>query len=286
MTEPNTVNLGRNNRLQVVKESAYGLFLDGYEFGEILLPRRYSPEGCQPAEWLDVFVYADSEDRLIATTDTPKAMVGEVAYLKVVAVNNIGAFVDWGLPKDILVPFSEQAERMREGYSYCVYLYVDRHSDRIVASSKLSRFLPEQSRDHSAGQRVQLLICGKSDLGFKCLVDEYFLALLHHGDVFQPITPGRQLEGFIKRIRPDGRVDLCLSAPGVNTQTTIEEQILQYLRDNGGSAGIGDKSPPEEIYKLFECSKKNFKRGLSKLYKEQKITIASDAISLADGETH
>ncbi|MEH6582392.1 MAG: S1-like domain-containing RNA-binding protein [Halioglobus sp.] len=282
MTESTRVALGRINRLQVVKDSAYGLFLDGYEQGEILLPKRYRPENCQPGDWLEVFIYADSEDRLIATTDTPKAMVGEVASLRVAAVNDVGTFLDWGLPKDILVPFSEQAERMQEGFSYCVYLYVDRHRDLIVASSKLSKFLPEHSSQHKAGQAVELLVCGKSDLGFKCLVDRSFLALLHHGDVFQPLDPGRTLDGYIKHVRDDGRVDLCLSPPGAATGGGLEEQILQYVKDQGGSAAIGDKSPPDEIYKLFHTSKKNFKRALSKLYKHKKITIGGDGIRLAE----
>ena len=282
MTRPGQLELGRLNRLQVVKDSSYGLLLDGYEHGEILLPRRYVPADSRAGDWLEVFIYADSEDRVIATTDEPKATVGEVASLRVAAVNEVGAFLDWGLPKDVLVPFSEQAERMREGHSYCVYLYVDRRKDRIVASSKLSKFLPEHSDHHRPGQSVDLLVCGKSKLGFKCLVDYNFLALLHHGDVFQPITPGRKLGGYIKRIRADGRIDLCLSPPGVNTQRTLEEHILQYLRDSGGAASIGDKSPPDEIYTLFQTSKKNFKRALGKLYKEHKIVIAGGGISLAN----
>jgi predicted RNA-binding protein (virulence factor B family) len=276
------MKLGQFNRLQVVKDSSYGLFLDGYDHGEILLPRRYTPDDSQPGDWLQVFVYADSEDRLVATTETPLAVVGEVANLKVAAVNTVGAFLDWGLPKDVLVPFSEQAERMIEGYSYCVFLYIDRYKDRIVASSKLSKFLPEYSDGHRRGQSVDLLVCSKSELGFKCLVDGSFLALLHHGDVFQPITPGRQLPGFIKQVREDGRVDLCLSAPGVDQQKTLEEQILQYLQDQGGTAAIGDKSPPDEIYKLFQSSKKNFKRALGNLYKKRKITIGNGETSLAE----
>ena len=282
MTESSALKLGRVNRLQVVKNSAYGLFLDGYDRGEILLPKRHVPEHIQTGEWIQVFVYADSEDRLIATTETPRAMVGEVANLKVAALNNVGAFLDWGLAKDVLVPFAEQADKMREGYSYCVYLYVDRHSDRIVASSKLSKFLPEHCDGYQPGQSVDLLVCGKSTLGFKCLVDRSFLALLHHGDVFQPITPGRKLTGFIKRIRDDGRVDLCLSPPGVNDADALMERILIHLRDQGGSAAIGDKSPPDTIYGLFQCSKKNFKRALAKLYKDRKIIIEPEQISLTN----
>jgi len=280
MTEEQQIEPGRINRLQVVKDSSYGMFLDGYDRGEILLPRRYVPENCQPGDWLEVFVYSDSEDRLVATTTTPKAMVGDVASLKVIATNNVGAFLDWGLPKDLLVPFSEQPQRLREGYSYCVYIYVDRHSDRIVASTRLSNFLPEESRQHTPGQAVELLVCSKSELGFKCLVDKSFLALLHHSDVFQPLTPGRRIDGYIKRVRPDGRIDLSLSPPGANNQGGLEQQILQHLETQGGSAAIGDKSPPEDIYRLFGSSKKNFKRALSKLYKERKIEIDKDGIRL------
>lgn len=270
------------NRLQVVKPSAYGLFLDGYGHGEILLPNNQVPAGAQAGDWLEVFIYADSEDRLVATRSKPLAMVGEVALLKVVATNATGAFLDWGLPKDLLVPFAEQSERMREHKSYCVYIYVDRYNDRIVASSKLSKFLPEQSETHKPGQAVDLLICGKSELGYKCLVDGSFLALLHHGDVFQPLRPGSTLPGYIKRIRPDGRVDLSLAPPGVNKQPELEVRILQYLEAAGGQAQIGDKSPPEEIYRLFHSSKKNFKRALSSLYKREQILIRDGGISLVD----
>ena len=266
--------------MQVVKRSTYGLFLDGYDLGEILLPKRFSPDKSVTGDWLDVFVYADSEDRLVATTETPKAMVGEVAYLRVAAVNDTGAFLDWGLPKQVLAPFSEQAERMQDGYSYAVYLYVDRHQDRIVASSKLSKFLPEHSSSHKTGQSVDLLVCGKSDLGFKCLVDNTFLALLHHSDVFQPLTPGRKLVGYVKRTREDGRVDLCLSKPGGEIKGELEDTVLQYLKKQGGTATLGDKTPPEEIYQLFECSKKNFKRALSKLYKTKKVVIDGTQLSL------
>ncbi len=280
MTKNKHIDIGRPNTMQVVKRSAYGLFLDGYDRGEILLPNRFSPEESKTGDWLDVFVYADSEDRLVATTDTPKAMVGEVAYLRVAAVNDMGAFLDWGLPKQVLVPFGEQADRMIEGYSYAVYLYVDRHKDRIVASSKLSKFIPEDSSPHQTGQAVDLLICGKSELGFKCLVDNTFLALLHHSDVFQPLTPGRKLGGYIKRTREDGRVDLCLSKPGGETKGELEDKILQYIESQGGTATLGDKTPPQEISGLFECSKKNFKRALGKLYKERKVIIEGTQLSL------
>jgi predicted RNA-binding protein (virulence factor B family) len=285
MTDSEAIKIGRVNRMQVVKDSSYGLFLDGYEHGEVLLPRRYVPSDIGPGDWLDVFVYADSEDRLVATTDTPKAMVGEVAYLRVAAVNDVGAFLDWGLPKDVLVPFAEQADRMQEGYSYCVYLYEDRYKDRIVASSKLSKFLPEHSSAHRPGQAVTLLLCGKSDLGFKCLVDNTFLALLHHADVFQPLTPGRTIDGYIKRIREDGRVDISLAPPGGNKQGDLEELIVQYLQEQGGSANISDKSPPDDIYKIFQTSKKNFKRAMSALYKSRKILIEKNATRLVDDET-
>jgi uncharacterized protein len=280
MNRAKKLQLGKINRLQIVKDSAYGLFLDGYEHGEILLPKRYVTPGSKGGDWLEVFVYADSEDRLVATSERPRAMVGDVAYLKVAAVNEIGAFMDWGLPKDILAPFAEQAQRMRPGYSYCVYLYVDRHNDRIVASSKLSKFLPEQSRQHRQGQQVELLVCAKSELGFKCLVDRSFLALLHHGDVFVPLDPGRELNGYIKNIRPDGRIDLSLSPVDGQSKDDLESLILQYLEAQGGNAALGDKSPPEEIYKLFQTSKKNFKRALGKLYKSKKIIIDSGQISL------
>jgi uncharacterized protein len=266
------------NHLQVIKSSAFGMFLDGYDDGEILLPKRYLNDAITPGEWVDVFIYADSEDRLIATTERPKVMVGEVAYLKVVAVNNIGAFLDWGLPKDLLVPFSEQNPKMREGYSYAVFVYQDKYNDRIVASSKLSNFLPEESDRYQSGDAVELLVCSKSELGFKCLIDSKVLGLLHHGDVFQPLKPGQKLNAYIKRTREDGRIDLMLNAPGSGGKQDLETQILDYLQAQGGSAEIGDKTPPEEIYRLFHASKKNYKRALSSLYKGRKVTISGNSV--------
>jgi predicted RNA-binding protein (virulence factor B family) len=278
MTETNGIELGRVNRLQVIKNSDIGLFLDGYDHGEILLPKRYVDGPIASGEWLEVFIYADSEDRLIATTETPKVMVGEVAYLKVVAVNNIGAFLDWGLPKDLLVPFSEQNPKMREGYSYSVFVYQDKYNDRLVASSRLSNFLPEESDEYHSGDAVELLACSKSELGFKCLVDNKVLALLHHGDVFQPLKPGQKLSAYIKQVRPDGRIDLMLSAPGSHGKEGLEAQILDYLEAQGGRAEIGDKTAPEEIYRLFHASKKNYKRALSGLYKSRKVTISGNIV--------
>ncbi|MEH6588879.1 MAG: S1-like domain-containing RNA-binding protein [Halioglobus sp.] len=280
MTSKNGIQLGRMNRLQVVKSSDFGMFLDGYDDGEILLPKRYVDDGIVPGEWVEVFIYADSEDRLVATTETPKAMVGEVAYLKVVAVNKVGAFLDWGLPKDLLVPFSEQSPHMREGYSYSVFIYRDRYNDRIVASSKLSNFLPEETDQYQSGDSVELLACSKSELGFKCLIDEKVLGLLHHGDVFQPLKPGQKLNAYIKRVREDGRIDLMLTAPGSGNKQDLETQILDYLQAQGGRAEIGDKTPPEEIYRIFHASKKNYKRALSGLYKGRKVTISGNSVEL------
>ena len=274
------LKLGRHNLLRVVKETSIGVFLDGGSYGNILLPKRYVPRDCQLDSWVKVFIYLDSEDRLIATTATPMVKVGECASLKVVAVSRFGAFLDWGLPKDLLVPRREQAHLMQEGRSYVVYVYVDEKTETIVASSRLELFLNEFGGDFVPRQAVDLLIYERSEIGFKAVVDGTHLGLLYANEVFQPLSVGQQVQGYIKGIRPDRRIDLALQLPNTVVQDTLAQRILDHLQANGGSSAFSDKSAPEAIYREFHVSKAHFKRALGQLYKQQLIVLEKTGIRL------
>ena len=273
--------IGKKNRLRVVKEVEFGVYLDGGEHGEILLPRRYLPESWAKGEAIEVFVYLDSEDQLIATTQRPRIMVGQCAYLKVKAVNKYGAFLDWGLAKDLLVPFKEQATRMQEGKSYVVCAYLDQESERIAASSKLHKHLQEQADGFKPQQEVKLLICGRSDMGYKAVINHTHLGLIFKDDAFKPLKYSQKLIGYIKAIRDDGKIDLTLQPKGKAARKQLTEQILDYLKQQGGVSNLTDKSPPEAIYQQFNVSKGSYKKALGALYKQRKILIEQDEIRLA-----
>ena len=275
------LKIGKVNRLQVVKEVPFGVYLDADEHGTILLPGLYVPKPCAIDDWLDVFVYADSEDLLIATTLTPKAMVGECAYLKVVAVNKTaGAFMDWGLSKDLLVPFNQQQRPMEEGRSYVVYIYLDESTQRIAAASKLSHYLQEESTDFTPQQSVDLLIASRTDLGYKAVIDGSHLGLIFASEVFQPLKMGQQVKGYIKAIREDGKIDLSLTLPGKEARDSLTEKIMAYLESHDGVTRLTDKSPPEAIYKTFGVSKGQYKKALGRLYKQKLILIEKQKITL------
>lgn len=274
--------IGKLNSLRIVKELDFGLYLDGGELGEILLPRRYVSDHFAIDEVISVFVYRDSEDRPIATTETPYATVGEFAFLRVVEVNKVGAFLDWGLPKDLMVPFREQNVRMKVGQSYLVHIYLD-SSLRIAASAKLDRYLDRQAVDFSVGQKVDLMICQQSDIGHKAIINGTHWGLIHFDDLFQNLKKGEKVYGFIKKIRPDNKIDLCLEKPGYEKIDGISTTIMDALKKQGGQISITDKSTPEEIRARFGISKKNFKKALGALYKKRRITIESDGIRLKSG---
>ncbi len=280
MNNSSSINIGRMNRLQVVKTVEFGVYLDGGHLDTILLPKRYAPDNCKLGDWLDVFLYMDSEDMLIATTLTPKVQVGECAYLKVTDVNRAGAFLDWGLPKDLLVPFSEQHRPMEVGRSYVVCVLRDPNDDRIVASSKLSRHLQEQNVYFRPQQAVNLLICGQSDMGYKAIIDHTHLGLIFKDEAFKPLNYGQQVQGFIKGIRDDKKIDLSLQPPAASGRDQLSEQILEHLRRNNGVSPLTDKCAPEDIYKTFNVSKSNYRKALGKLYKDKKILIEKDRIAL------
>ena len=252
--------IGAFNQLEVLDIIAHGAVLDGQDKGEILLPNRYVPNNCEAGDVLDVFVYADSQDRLVATTQKPKAQSGDFASLKVVQVNKIGAFLDWGLPKDLLVPFNHQQRPMEVGKHYVVRVIVDERTERIVASTKLDRYLDIWPAEYKNGQEVDLIIATKTDLGFKAIINNQHWGLIFQSDIFKPLRTGQKLKGYVKQIRPDGRVDLTLSRPGKGKVIDFQDQLIDYLNKNDGFCNIHDKSSPALIQKTFGVSKKPLKR--------------------------
>jgi len=274
------VKVGRINRLAIVRESDFGLLLDGGELGEILLPKRYVPKAWKTEDKLDVFVMLDSEDRLMATTEKPKAMVGEFALLCVKDVTKVGAFLDWGMPKDLLVPFREQRVPMRQGQSYLVHIYLDRVSGRIAASSKLDKFLRNSRTSYKQGDKVDLMIWQKTDLGYKAIINNERWGMVFQNDVFQPLERGQQVTGYIKQMRPDGYIDLCLHQPGYGKVTSLTDTILNHLKDHGGFMPVTDKNPPEDIYALFGVSKKTYKKAIGALYRKRLIDFADNGTKL------
>ncbi len=274
------VKIGELNRLQVVKQDDAGLYLDAGKSGTILLPASDVPDSFSIGDKLEVFIYRDSEDDLIATTQTPLAMVGQCAYLKVVDVNRFGAFLDWGLPKDLLVPYGQQQIPMKPGHSYVVYVYLDENTQRITASSKLYKFLAEESIQYDVNDAVKIMICAQTDMAYKAVIDNNCLGLLYKNELKTSLTIGQQLNAYIKTIRDDDKIDLKLDLPSERTRDELSARILQYLSDHGGQSEITDKSSPELIYKQFTVSKSSYKKALGNLYKARLITIGKDKISL------
>ena len=273
-------NIGRKNLLEVVKLENHGAYLQAGWLGEILLPKRYVPEDCEIGDPINVFIYLDSEDRYIATTQTPKAQVGEVAYLKCIAVNPTGAFFDWGLPKDLLVPFSEQHKPLKEDTNYLVFLYSDEESHRIAGSTKLNKYIERNPEGYTQGQAVTLYINEKTDIGYSAIIDHKDWGVLFYSDVVKPLKIGQKTSGFIKRIRDDGKIDLSLQAPGFAKIDTLADKILSLLQKNGGFLALSDKSPPEDIYDQLSVSKKSYKTAIGTLYKKKLIRIEPEGIHL------
>ncbi|MEO3866750.1 S1-like domain-containing RNA-binding protein [Rheinheimera sp. HH7-4] len=271
--------LGKINRLTVKKQVKFGFYLDGLSWGEILLPNNVAPKDLQIGQTLEVFLYLDSEDQLIATTERPKIKVGEVAMLQVVATTKVGAFVNWGLKKDLLVPFSEQQLPLKEGQSYLLYCYVD-NSNRIVASSKLDRHLHKTPAPYQAGDKVDIIISEQTDIGYKAVVNHQHWGVLYKNEVFKPLRRGDKLSAYIVKVRDDGKIDLRLNAATYKQALELTTQILTKLEQNGGKLALTDKSSPEQIYASFGVSKKAFKQAIGTLYKDKKIVIAEHGIIL------
>lgn len=272
--------VGKYNTLNIVKELDFGVYLDGAELGEILLPKRYVPSNFRPGDDVEVFLYFDSDDRIIATTEKPFATVGEFALLRVKSVDKFGAFMDWGLMKDLLVPFREQKTTMIEGRSYIVHVFIDKVSNRIAASAKLEQFLDRIPPEYEVGQQVDLMIWQATDLGYKTIVNHYHQGMLYANEVFQKLNVGQTLKGYIKKIRDDHKIDLSLYPAGYAKVGEQTDPILEYLKKEGGFAKLTDKTAPDEIYSLFGISKKTFKNALGALYKQGTIVIEKDGIRL------
>lgn len=272
--------IGKINKLKILREVDFGVYLDGEDYGEILMPKKYLPENYKVDDFVDVFVYLDSEDRIVATTEKPYAMVEEFAFLKVVAVNEFGAFLDWGLIKDLLVPFNQQKQKMEEGESYLVYIYLDEKSERIAASSKLDKFLDKQPPDFQEGQEVDLIICNKTNIGYKAIVNNTHWGVIYKNEVFQTLSKGQKTKGYIKKIREDNKIDLNLYKQGYEKVDDSLNKILNILKEHDGFISITDKSSPEIIYEMFGLSKKTYKKIIGSLYKKRLILIEKNGIKL------
>ena len=277
-----SIELGKYNQLEVVKEVDFGVYLDGGEEGEILLPTRYVPEDCKIGDILNVFLYLDMDERLIATTLTPYVQVGQFACLEVSWVNEYGAFLNWGLMKDLFVPFREQKMKMQVGRKYVIHAHLDEESYRIVASAKVERYLSKDKPEYAAGDEVNILIWQKTDLGFKAIIDNKYSGLLYETEIFTSLETGMEMKAFVKQVREDGKVDLILQKPGFEKIDDFAKTLLDYIREQGGRISLNDKSPAEDIYDTFGVSKKTFKKGVGDLYKKRLISLHEDGITLAE----
>lgn len=273
--------IGSFNTLQVVKRVAFGLYLDGEEMGEILLPNRYVPDNAQIGDYLNVFVYTDGEDRPIATTLEPLAKVGDFAFMQVKSVASVGAFLEWGIMKDLLVPYSEQTVSLKEGQKVLVYVYLDSKSKRVVASAKWEKFTEKEDFSEIAeGDEVQVLVASVTDLGYKVLINQRYTGLIYKNEVFSKINIGDSLTAYISKIRLDGKIDVRLKKSGYEAVAGEASMILKKLENAGGFLPTTDKSPAEEIYEIYGVSKKTYKKAIGELYKKRLITLTESGIKL------
>ena len=274
------IEIGKHNKLRVVTIVDLGRYLDGGEWGEILLPNETVPEGCAVDDEIEVFIYFDSEDRIIATTSKPTICVDEFAYMDIVSTAAVGAFADWGLRKDLLIPFREQRAPLKVGQSAIVYAYLDKNSDRIVGSTKIDKFLDQVPPVYTVGQEVDLMVGRKSNLGYNVIIDNRHWGLIHHNDIFTRLSVGDKLKGYIKNVREDEKIDVILQATGYEKIDPLAATILTRLQQENGVINCSDKTDAEEIYAQFACSKKSFKKALGTLYKQGRIVINDTNVRL------
>ena len=275
--------LGDYNNLEIVKRVNFGLYLDGDEDGEILLPAKYVPDGYDIGDIIKVFVYLDNEERLVATTEEPLAKVGDFALLRVAWTNDYGAFLDWGLLKDLFVPFSEQEGKMVKGNSYLVYVTIDRKSYRIYASARLDKFLSRTKPPYETNEEVDIIVWRRTDLGWKVIVNGNHSGLVFANEVFRDLKTGDRLKGYVKRVRTDGKIDIALQRHGVAGDDDFSMRLLSAIEAQRGFLPLNDNSSPDEIYSMLGMSKKAFKRAAGKLYKQRLIIIDDDGLRLAAG---
>ena len=271
--------IGHYNQLEILELGEHGAYLDGGE-EKILMPKKFIPENARPGDTVSVFVYLDQDNRLVATTEQALAEVGQFAYLKVAWVNQYGAFLSWGLTKDLFVPFKEQNKKMEKDRSYLVYIYIDDMTKRIVASAKLDKFVEVSCDKYNTGDSVKVIVWKQTELGYKVIVDNTYAGLLYKNEIFQQLHIGEQLDAVIKSVRPDGRLDVASQRDGKFHVDESSEKILAALREAGGFLPYGDKTSPEEIYRQFGISKKTFKKSVGALYKKQLLSIEEKGIKL------
>ena len=276
------IKIGQINSLEVIKTADFGVFLDGDDYGSVLLPSKYVPEGTEIGEHVDVFLYFDSESQLAATIERPIAQVGEWGLMKIEGVNATGAFVNWGIKeKDLLIPFSEQRTRFSAGQTILVYVYTDKASGRIVGTTKFNKWLDKTPANYEVNEQVDLIIAERSQLGYKAIVNGKHWGMIFPSDVFGKLYIGKKLKGFIKHIREDGKIDLALQKVGVAKMDDLSSKILDLLEKKGGFLPLNDKSSPEAIFDAFRTSKGTYKKTIGGLYKQGKIVIEKDGIRLA-----
>ncbi|HHX8437843.1 TPA: CvfB family protein [Vibrio diabolicus] len=276
------IKIGQINSLEVIKKADFGVFLDGDDYGSVLLPNKYVPEGTEIGDHVDVFLYFDSESQLAATIERPIAQVGEWGLMKIEGVNATGAFVNWGIKeKDLLIPFSEQRTRFSAGQTILVYVYTDKASGRIVGTTKFNKWLDKTPANYEVNEQVDLIIAERSQLGYKAIVNGKHWGMIFPSDVFGKLYIGKKLKGFIKQIREDGKIDLALQKVGVAKMDDLSSKIIDLLEKKGGFLPLNDKSSPEAIFDAFRTSKGTYKKTIGGLYKQGKIVIEKDGIRLA-----
>ena len=276
------IALGTYHNLTIDRDRLPGLYLVNEEGDEVLLPNKYVPETYEVGDEIRVFTYLDHMERIVATTIEPFATINTFAYLKCAAVSEIGAFLDWGLEKHLFVPFKEQANPMKVGRSYLVYVYLDEKTERLVASSKTNRFLSNKLILLSPYEEVDLIASHPSEKGWNMIVNEKYLGLVYADEIFQKISVGDRMKGFVKKVRPDNKIDITLQRHGFRGIEPNAQLVLRMLEAEGGFIPLNDKSSPEAIKNLLQLSKKNFKKAIGNLYKQRKIKMESDGISLVE----
>lgn len=275
------IEIGYNNTMQILRSTPNGLMLNGEDLGEILMPKRYVTADMKVGGEVDAFVYTDSEDRLVAITDMPIAHVGQFAWLECVQTSKVGAFLDWGLEKDLLLPFSEQKDKPSVGRKCFVYIYLDQNTNRIVASQRLNRFMDPREPRYQHGDRVDIFIHQRTELGYKVIVDNAHWGMIYNSEMFRPVHSGEYTYGYVNKIREDNRIDVMLEKSSAKLVDSSEEAILQKLNENGGYLPYSDKSSPEDIMRVFGISKKVFKKAIGGLYRQHIILIEEDGIRVA-----
>ncbi|EJC6863976.1 S1-like domain-containing RNA-binding protein [Vibrio parahaemolyticus] len=276
------IKIGQINSLEVIKKADFGVFLDGDDYGSVLLPNKHVSEGTELGDHIEVFLYFDSESQLAATIDKPIAQVGEWGLMKIEGINQTGAFVNWGIKeKDLLIPFSEQRARFTAGQNILVYVYTDKASGRIVGTTKFNKWLDKTPANYEVNEEVDLIIAERSQLGYKAIVNGKHWGMIFPSDVFGKLFIGKKLKGYIKQVREDGKIDLSLQKVGVAKMDDLSSKIIDLLEKKGGFLPLNDKSSPEAIFDAFRTSKGTYKKTIGGLYKQGKIVIEKDGIRLA-----